>query len=314
MRELADSERWQKALGGVLRTHLCQEGRGGGATSTGSARAPLTPSSPESRQVVGAAPEQQGRRTAAPGRACARRTGVSGSGGCLVGAGGGLTAAEAAAVLRLVGEFATPVPLAETSMLAGWLLAEAGLPQAPGLATTGRATVTPREQDRWRVSGLVRRIPAAADAELLVLVADVDGGGAAVLDLPLTGWVRVEGHAVARESRDDVVLDEPVDAVAPIADGTADELRRPGGLSRAVLISGALDRVLSLSLRYAKEREQFGRPLAAFQAVQQQLALLAVEVAAARAAVDAAVRTCEDGFGTRGAAVAVAAQGTHLSV
>jgi acyl-CoA dehydrogenase len=125
--------------------------------------------------------------------------------------------------------------------------------------------------------------------------------------LPLTGRVRVEGHDVAGESRDDVVLDELVDAVAPVPAGTADELRRRGALSRAVLISGALERVLSLSVRYAKEREQFGRPLAAFQAVQQQLALLAAEVAAARAAVDAAVRTCEEGFGTRGAAVAVAA-------
>ena len=36
-------------------------------------------------------------------------------------------------------------------------------------------------------------------------------------------------------------------------------------LSRAALMSGALERVLDLSLGYAKERKQFGSPSAAFR-------------------------------------------------
>ena len=45
------------------------------------------------------------------------RVGIDESAG---GSGGGLT--EAVAVLRLVGEHAAPVPLAEATLLAGWLL------------------------------------------------------------------------------------------------------------------------------------------------------------------------------------------------
>jgi acyl-CoA dehydrogenase len=42
------------------------------------------------------------------------------------------------------------------------------------------------------------------------------------------------------------------------------------------------------------EREQFGRPLVRFQAVQQQLAALAAEVTAMQVAADAAVLATED--------------------
>lgn len=41
-------------------------------------------------------------------------------------------------------------------------------------------------------------------------------------------------------------------------------------------------------MRHANERVQFGRPIAKFQAVQQQIAVLAANVAAAGAAADAA--------------------------
>jgi acyl-CoA dehydrogenase len=50
---------------------------------------------------------------------------------------------------------------------------------------------------------------------------------------------------------------------------------------------GAMEAILSLTLDYVKERRQFGRPLARFQTIQQSLALMAVEVAAARMAVQA---------------------------
>ena len=65
--------------------------------------------------------------------------------------------------------------------------------------------------------------------------------------------------------------------------------QRRGALMRALQMVGAMERVRDLTVSYAAERRQFGQPLNRFQAVQQQLAELAGEVALAGAAVEAAV-------------------------
>src|SRR5690606_39690377 len=48
-----------------------------------------------------------------------------------------------------------------------------------------------------------------------------------------------------------------------------------GAALRAAQMAGAMRRVLAMTLEYAATREQFGRPIGRFQAVQQQLALMA---------------------------------------
>jgi acyl-CoA dehydrogenase len=65
--------------------------------------------------------------------------------------------------------------------------------------------------------------------------------------------------------------------------------QRRGALMRALQMVGAMERVRDLTVAYAAERRQFGQPLNRFQAVQQQLAELAGEVALAGAAVEAAI-------------------------
>jgi len=49
-----------------------------------------------------------------------------------------------------------------------------------------------------------------------------------------------------------------------------------------------MERVLELTTRYAVEREQFGRPIARFQAVQNHLVRVAEETACARVSSDVA--------------------------
>jgi acyl-CoA dehydrogenase len=57
-----------------------------------------------------------------------------------------------------------------------------------------------------------------------------------------------------------------------------------GACLMAVRIVGAMERLLEMTLSHASTRSQFGKPLAAFQAIQQQLAVMAEQVAAARMA------------------------------
>ena len=70
------------------------------------------------------------------------------------------------------------------------------------------------------------------------------------------------------------------------------DMTRPGIGAQAVGIAqGALD----VALAYARERKQFGQPIASFQAVGHMLADMATEIEAARALVYAVARTIDSG-------------------
>jgi alkylation response protein AidB-like acyl-CoA dehydrogenase len=77
------------------------------------------------------------------------------------------------------------------------------------------------------------------------------------------------------------------DLLGGAAEAGARRLR--GALMRAVQMTGAMDAAVDLTVRHAVQRKQFGRPLAAFQAVQHLAADAAAEAALARAATDAAL-------------------------
>jgi len=61
-----------------------------------------------------------------------------------------------------------------------------------------------------------------------------------------------------------------------------------GATARGLQISGALDRVLEMTVQYSQDRVAFEKPISKFQAVQHLLARLAGEVAAASAATGSA--------------------------
>ena len=77
------------------------------------------------------------------------------------------------------------------------------------------------------------------------------------------------------------------------ADGIDRELAM--AFARSCQIAGALDAALALSVAYVNERQQFGRPLAKFQAVQQNLATFACEAAATNCAAMGAAQALDRG-------------------
>ena len=225
------------------------------------------------------------------------------------GSGGSLE--QAAVVLDCAGEHAAGVPLAETALLGGWLLAEAGLPVPPGpLVAVAEADGigVARAPGGWQVRGRLPRVGWGRVAQRIVVLTVVDGKEVAIALGP--GDVTAEpGSNVAGEPRDDLTVDTVADhvAVVTVADGTAVALRRRAALARVLLIAGAMRRALELTIAYAGERQQFGRSLSNFQAIQQQIAELAAETAAVRTAADAALGRCADqGFADPGTWFAVA--------
>ena len=204
--------------------------------------------------------------------------------------GGGAEAAYV--ILHAAGRFAAPVPLAET-MLAGWLLTGEGIALPAGPMTV--APVCAGETltlTGGRISGTVTRVPWGRHARHVVVVA---GTPAQVAVLPATaGQVRLDQN-LAREPRDTLVFD----AVAPLAlrpaSVPADAVILYGALLRSVQMAGALEHLLAQSVLYANERIQFGQPIGKFQAVQQQIAVLAEHAAAATVAAEVAFRATERG-------------------
>jgi acyl-CoA dehydrogenase len=168
----------------------------------------------------------------------------------LTAAGTQLPLVEAAGVVRLAAAFAAPVPLAET-VLAGWLRG-GDVPDGPvTVVYDGRASYG--------------RIASAL----------------------LSGDAFVSPEE-ARLTPADNLAGEPLDR-AGVPDAAGPDVRRLGALLRSVQLVGAMERVLELTATYIGERRQFGVPLARFQAVQQQLATLAGEVASAATIVEHAV-------------------------
>ena len=112
----------------------------------------------------------------------------------------GVEPAEALALLATAGAHAVPLPLAET-MLAGWLLADAGLamPDGPLSVAPVRASdsliLVPRPGG-WRLAGTVRRIPWGRDAVALAVLA-THRGAAMVALAPAGGWTLEPGANLA---------------------------------------------------------------------------------------------------------------------
>ena len=217
------------------------------------------------------------------------------------GAGGSLS--DLGAVLRVAGRYSAPAPLAETAMLAGWMLAASGLdvpagPLAAGPSGRDETPILRREYANWTVSGEFKRAPWARIAAHIAIVAEYEGR-AYVARVDRSRCTAKAGFNLAWEPRDDVrfaAVSLRADDVAPAGPGvTRRALYERGALARAVLMAGALDRALELSIEHARNRVQFGRAIAKFQAIQQELALFADEVAAAAAAAMSAVGAVERG-------------------
>ena len=206
--------------------------------------------------------------------------------------GAGAAMGDGFAVLRAAGRFTVPVPLAET-LMASWLLACAEI-EVP----SGPMTIAPVHADGrialgadGKLRGRARRVPFARDAGHIAVLAN--RGGQRVAALVMTAGLPIaHDRSLAGEPRDTVSFDGASPAAVKPAALDEDAIQRFGAAVRLQQMAGALEKILEQSVQWALDRAQFGRPIAKFQAVQHNLAMLAGEVAAAGAAADLAAEAC----------------------
>ncbi len=207
--------------------------------------------------------------------------------------GSGASLADGFAVLNAAGRFAVSVPLAET-LLAGGLLARTGLSSPDGpmsVAPTG-----PNEHIRLRLDGRLEGraiVPFAPSVRHIAVLID-NGSASKLAVVPARACRMDERRNLAHEAAPLVDFSgvEPL-SVQPTA-LNLEALLLMGAAVRAAQTAGALQATLDMSVAYANERVAFERKIGKFQAVQQNLARLAGEAAAALAAAGSAADTLSD--------------------
>lgn len=192
---------------------------------------------------------------------------------------------DACVVFRRIGLHAVPAPIGETILARRWLLqADVQAPSGPlsmGACTNASIVTLP---EGLTFSGTVASAPWGAEVDSILIAARV-GANEYWLLLPTErGGDRVAAEAsvnIAGDPRATLHFrDVPVLASWRAADALT-SFFAAGAMLRTAQMAGALEAALQLSIDYANERKQFGRSIGKFQAIQQQLAVLAEETAAA---------------------------------
>jgi len=195
-------------------------------------------------------------------------------------------------------------PLAEGSTTATLAFAErAGRWDADGVETTAR-----REGDGFVLDGEKCWVVDGHSADLLIVAARSPGSRG---DEGLSAFL-VAGDTAGLERKALPTMDQTrrlaeirledvrveADACLGEAEGAAPGLRRTLDLAAIALAAeqvGGAQRCLETAVAYAREREQFGRPIGSFQAIKHKCADMMVAVESARSALVYAACIAVDG-------------------
>ena len=166
------------------------------------------------------------------------------------------------------------------------------------------------EGDHWRLEGKKIFITSAMEAEIFVVFANIDpsagykGITAFVVEKGTEGFSigkKEEKLGIRASSTCEVILENvkvPKDAVVgEVGKGykIAIETLNEGRIGIAAQMLGLAQGALDGAMKYATEREQFGKPLKGFQGVQFQFAEMGVMIETARLSVYNAARLKDAG-------------------
>ena len=218
--------------------------------------------------------------------------------------GGGLGFTEVCIVLEEVGRTVAPVPALPVMAMVGPFLAEHAPDRLDGLASGERIVSVALHEP---VGDVLAPATSAADGRLTgtKIVAPFGMVAEAFLVSATDGvyWVDASGEGVT-VARQDTTDDIP-DAMVVLESAPAVKLSGIEGLTalvergeaaQAVIMAGITDAAIALTAEYVKERVQFDRALATFQAVGQRAADARIDSTAIWLTAWQAVARLDDGL------------------
>ncbi|HEX6448443.1 MAG TPA: acyl-CoA dehydrogenase family protein [Trebonia sp.] len=169
-------------------------------------------------------------------------------------------------------------PAGRGELILSAALAEEGVDDPASPVTSAE----PLPDGGWRLDGMKTTVPAAPLAALFLVPAATPGGIKVFLVEPADAGVTVERQQVTSgDSAGRVTLDGVrLRADRVLSDGTADWLDATATVGLCAHQAGVTAKALELTAEYARTREQFGKPIGAFQAVAQRLADAYIDVEA----------------------------------
>ena len=226
--------------------------------------------------------------------------------------GAGFTLAETHVVLEELGRALTPTPLL-ASIVASAALLSAGHHQPLARITAGAVATlawTGVTSSDGSLSGSATPVLHGDVAEILLVT---DGAALFVVDPEASGLTRTRLTGMDPTIGYARLDFDGVRAVSIAEEATAalSAAHRVGILATAALQVGCAQRGLDMTVEYAKQREQFGRPIGSFQALKHRMADMLVRVQMARAGAWAAVQAHV--HGTPDADRLAAAAGSYCS-
>jgi len=220
------------------------------------------------------------------------------------------------AVCRELGRVVAPEPMLECGVAASALLARIDgseeLLTAVGNGTLRVGAVLTEEgelagaavrldathvDDGYRLSGTLRQVPLGTTADGWLVPATLDGDAALFHLAPGTTGLDVAVNAQADGSSHATLTcgDLVVGAATLLARGTVVEnalayARELARLAAGAYLLGLAERLFDITLDYLKTRQQFGRPIGSFQALQHRAVDLYIQKVMAAAVVEEAAR------------------------
>lgn len=250
------------------------------------------------------------------------------------GIGGG--AVELMVITEALGHALVIEPYIDTVVVAGGLLHRAGGPAAiavlkdiiAGTAIVALAAAEPESADRWHEVATVARpdgdgwiltgaktmvvsAPLATHLLITARTADDDGISLFLTDCDSTG---IESHpyrTIDDRRAADIVFDElrlPAQALLGEpgrAWPSVARARDEGAAASCSEAVGCMRKVLTDTVEYCKQRQQFGQPIGSFQVLQHRMVDMYMELEQAVAAVYLAILNLDADEATRGRAVSV---------
>ena len=171
-------------------------------------------------------------------------------------------------------------------VIEGTRILSAGLHEPGRSDPTTPATTARRDGATWRLDGVKELVSFGQLADTLLIPATIDDGETGLFLLP-TDAAGVEIRPVKttnREPHADVFLDGASVSDADKLDGerVVESLYTRALVGLCAVQVGVSDRALRMAAEYTSGREQFGRPIGSFQAVQQRMADAFIDLEAIR--------------------------------